>query len=397
MSAEGEEELEVLIAAQPPPLVPSAPPPPSPVPPTIGTSIPPEAVPVVPVPTTAMPVINNLPSIFGEVLERDVTFCVDTSGSMFKCLHVIKEQLIETLFRHAQREGDTAFNIIEFNSEVTQWADKMVSCTIETVEVAADWIRKLAAKTGTNTMDALLTALQDKSCRAVYLVTDGLPDTFAEEILDTVIDAANGRPIHCIYLTGEKADTAAVEFLEDLAVESFGSLHIASLTTHGFVERITPVYRADHASGRVIRTVNDTLRPNFKTCGVSTTLQIDPDEVLGNVPRTASLGSPHPFIPPWWGWRYWGLGMFPYRYYYPSTWSRYRPAKSWLRAQDKLTEIPDNMGLSPSAGALLINKKVLARRIADGYFYMGTVQSQVSAGFLFVWLFRENIKVIKSS
>ena len=360
MSAEEEGEL-MLPSPQHAPLTPSAPP-------------------LSPIPsTTTMPIINNLPTIFGEVFERDVTFCVDTSGSMFNCLDVVKEQLTETLMKHAQREGDTTFNIIEFNSEVTQWADKMVSCTPETVQVAADWIRKLSAKTGTNTLDALLTALQDSSCRAVYLVTDGLPDTFAEDILDTVISATNGRPIHCIYLTREKAETAAVDFLEDLAVESFGSFHIASLTTHGCLEKIVPIYRADHAGERVIRTVNNTLRPNFKTCSVATTLQIDPDEVLGNTPRMASLGMPYslPLGLPWYGWRYWGLGMLPYRYYYPSTWSRYRPAKSWLRAQDTLTDVPDGVGMSPAAGALLINKKVLARRIADGYFYMGTVQSQV--------------------
>lgn len=326
-----------------------------------------------------MPVTSNVPTIFGEVFERDVTFCVDTSGSMFNCLHVVKEQLVETLMKHAQRDGETSFNIIEFNSEVTQWADKMVSCTPETVQVASEWIRKLQPKTGTNTMDALLSALQDNACRAVYLVTDGLPDTFAEEILDTVIDAAQGRAIHCIYLTGDKAEPAAVEFLEDLAVESFGSFHIASLTTHGCVERITPIYRAEHGRERVIRTVNNTLRPNFRTCSMSTTLQIDPDEILGMVPRSMSLGSygPPPCNSPWWSWRYWGLGMFPYRYNFPNTWSRYRPAKSWLRSQDKLVDIPDATALSPSAGALLIGKKVLGRRIADGYFYMGTVQSQI--------------------
>ncbi|KAL8575355.1 hypothetical protein ACOMHN_048648 [Nucella lapillus] len=322
-------------------------------------------------------IIDNLPTIFGEVFERDVTFCVDTSGSMFTCLHVIKEHLIETLSKHAQREGDTSFNIIEFNSEVTKWANKMVSCTPETVQVAADWIKKLQAKTGTNTMDALLTALQDNACQAVYLVTDGLPDTFAEDILDSVVNAANGRPIHCIYLARDRTETAAVEFLEDLAMESFGSLHIVTLTKHGCVERIAPVYRAEHAHERVIRTVNNTLRPNFKTCGVSTTLQIAPEEVLNL--GGGSLGMPYapPFTPPWWGWRYWGLGMYPYRYHFPATWSRYRPTKSWLRAQDKLADIPDGMGLSPSAGALLIGKQVLARRIADGYFYLGTVQSQI--------------------
>lgn len=330
-------------------------------------------------PSATMASTSNLPTIFGEVLERDVTFCIDTSGSMFNCLHVVKEHLIETLMKHAQRDGDTMFNIIEFNSEVTQWADKMVSCTPETVQVAAEWIMKLGAKTGTNTLDALLTALQESTCQAVYLVTDGLPDNFVEDILDTVIEATHGRPIHCIYLTGEKTDTSAVEFLEDLAVESFGSFHIVTVTTHGCVERITPIYRSEHANQRVIRTVNNTLHPNLKTCSVTTTLQIDPDDILGRAPQPHLLWPDYypNYLPPWWHWRFWGLGMLPYRYYFPNTWSRYRPAKSWLQSQDKLLEPPEALGMSPAAGSLLIGKKVLARRIADGYFYMGTVQSQV--------------------
>jgi hypothetical protein len=80
----------------------------------------------------------------------------------------------------------------------------------------------------------------------------------------------------------------------------------------------------------------------------------------------------HPY---WDTWKYWFL--HPYRYYYPHGWSRYRPAKGWLKAQDIMLNSMEESPVCPAAGALLIGKRVLARRIDDGYFYMGTVQSQV--------------------
>lgn len=339
------------------------------------------------VPATTTPNIRGIPTIFGEPLEKNITFCVDTSGSMYKGIDVVKEHLIETLLKHSQKQS-TMFNIIEFNSEITQWADKMVKCSPETVKVAAEWIQNLSAKSGTNTQDALLTALEDPGCQALYLVTDGLPDQHPVDILDHVGNAARGRPFHCIYLcTEESMDTAAIEFLEDLSVESYGSFHVITLTQHGCVERITPIYRADHANERIIRTVNGTMHHASKTCNVATTLKVDPEESLELTPRVSLLnqfyppgciaGDPmfNPYVHPAWAAQLYGRA--PYRYYYPQGWSRYRPARGWLKAQETMIDHIESGGVSPAAGALLINKKILARRIEDGYFYLGAVKSQV--------------------
>lgn len=320
--------------------------------------------------------VRGIPTIFGEPFEKNITFCIDTSGSMYKGLEVVKEHLLETLMKLSRKNVPTSFNVIEFNSEVTQWADKMVKCTPETVAVAADWIKNLSAKTGTNTQDALLTALGDPGCEAVYIVTDGLPDQHPMDILDCVGYATRGRPIHCIYLVTEDAtDSVSSEFLEDLAVESYGSFHVVTLTTHGCVERITPIYRADHASEKIIRTVNGTMHNAMKTCTVGTTLKLDPEETMYLTPRASLLNSYPYMCPPWNPLQYlWWLQ--PYRYYYPHGWSRYRTSRGWLKAHEQMLDSVEN-DLSPTAGALLIGKKVLARRLEDGYFYMGTVQSQV--------------------
>ena len=321
---------------------------------------------------------KGIPTIFGEVLEKNVTFCIDTSGSMYKGMEMVKEHLIETLHKMANSGKPYSFNIIEFNSEVTQWSDKLVTCTPQTVAVAKDWINKLAAQTGTNTKGALLTALNDPLCDSVYLVTDGLPDHHPVEILDHVGNIGRMRPIHCVYLcTDDSTEGAAIEFLEDLALESYGSFHVVHLTTHGCLERITPIYRAEHAQERVIRTINGTVRPNLKTCSVATTLQVDPEETVRLAPRVSNLRPPPLYYPPWGP--YWADWLsLPFRYYYPYAWSRYRPARGWIKAQEQMLESIETAGLSPAAGSLLIDKSVLARRIDDGYFYQGVVKSQVS-------------------
>ncbi|KAK6986702.1 von Willebrand factor a domain-containing protein 3b [Biomphalaria glabrata] len=309
------------------------------------------------------------PTMFGRVIENSVTFCIDTSGSMFKYLDVVKQHLMETLLSLAAREYQPMFNLIDFNSQVTRWADKMVKCTPETVAVSEKWIKELQAKTGTNTQDALLTALSDPLCEAIYLVTDGLPDQYPEDVLDSIVGICGNRRVHCIYITGETADETATEFLEDLAVETFGSFHIVTLTTHGCIEQITPIYRSDHSHEKIVQTVNNTLRPNIKRCSIATSLQINPEETLNMVPYTrALLYNWGPHISPL-------IGVGPARYYYPYYWSRYRPAKAWLKSQEQSFMDP-LLGLSPAAGSLLIGKKVVARRIDDGFFYRATVQSQ---------------------
>lgn len=44
-------------------------------------------------------VIKGIFIIFGEVLERNVIFCIDIFGSMYKGLDVVKEYLVEILLK----------------------------------------------------------------------------------------------------------------------------------------------------------------------------------------------------------------------------------------------------------------------------------------------------------
>jgi len=56
----------------------------------------------------------------------------------------------------------------------------------------------------------------------------------------------------------------------------------------------------------------------------------------------------------------------------------YFSSRSWLKLSDDLDGAISSMTVSPSAGALLIDQPVLARRTDDGLYYKGRVKSQVN-------------------
>lgn len=66
--------------------------------------------------------------------------------------------------------------------------------------------------------------------------------------------------------------------------------------------------------------------------------------------------------------------MYPYY-----GWSQFRPAKAWLKHAEAYIDAAGNAATlsSPGPGSLLIGARVLARRQDDGFFYLGTVNSQV--------------------
>ena len=323
--------------------------------------------------------MGNFPTMFGRILEKDVIFCIDTSGSMYNVLDAVKEHLIETLLQLAYSDSDVTFNLIEFSTEVTQWSDKMVRCTPQTVAVAAQWVKNLQPKTGTNTLDALLNACSDTSCQGIYILTDGLPDQHSSDILDHVVYATQNRPIHSYYLQESNPDPRATKFLQDIAMETYGSFHVVSVTKHGAIERVTPVYRADCSAERIIRTPNHSIYPsNYKACSMAAT-----------IPGAPYLADPHPHPPVVYPDHYYSqvhpYYLYPwpfrhyYRYYSPNIgWSRFRTAKGWMKQAQSFVDGYSALPSVPGPGAMLIGTKVLVRRYEDGLFYIGTVKNQVN-------------------
>ena len=190
-------------------------------------------------------------NIFTGIRQQNVTFCLDISGSMYNTLTTIKEHLIQYLLEQsvlADFNVNRLFNLIAFSTEVYPWATSMVLWNKATVNNSLNWISDLETKTGTNTLDALLTAFQDERCHAVTLVTDDTSDQEPFTVLNQISLVSKGRPVHCIYvINGRQEDSSTIEFLQNIASITRGSLKIITCDRNG-VEKITPICSYDIAT-----------------------------------------------------------------------------------------------------------------------------------------------------
>ena len=80
------------------------------------------------------------PTIFGKIADKNVTFLVDISGSMYRALEDVKKHLIQAITDKSLKDYDGMFNIIAFSDEVHPWASTVMPCTSRTVAIATDWI-----------------------------------------------------------------------------------------------------------------------------------------------------------------------------------------------------------------------------------------------------------------
>ena len=326
--------------------------------------------------------LRGRPTIFGNVYEKNVVFLIDTSGSMYHSLDVVKEHLIEVLFARAISGRDTMFNIIEFNEEVNKWANSMVTCTPRTVSIASEWIHKLSCGTSTNTMEALIEAFEDEGMEAVYMVTDGLPNQSPSVLLENVRRLHKGRPIHAIYLTGTHSDPAANVFLEDLAKITKGSFHTISLTLYGRVENVTPVFNQKtefmrHYDGEF-------LSPNLTSVHQTKLIANRPFSApsvpaSGYVPRIYDPGTPITILKA-------PHGPIPVPHV---SWSKCDQRRETSKVLQYADSVLASRGLSlesskkpgasnvPVAAGIMKGVKVLARKDSDGLYYMATIKEQV--------------------
>jgi hypothetical protein len=290
---------------------------------------------------------------------------------MYHSLDVVKEHLLEILIARATSGRDTMFNIIHFDENVNRWADRLVQCTPITVSSASQWVHALKCGTSTNTMGALLQAYEDDGLDAIYLVTDGLPDQRPAVVLEHIHRLHNGRPIHATYITGTHSDPAAIEFLENVARETKGSLHIISLTLTGSIKKVTPVY---NEKTQYIRNYEGIFwemdRPTFAppTSGlVFPTCSYDPN--LSNVRILSAPYGPVPitYVP---NTRFW--------YDKPRCHSKILDYADSVIASRGLAKFVDRAASSvPVAASVIKGTKFLARREADSLYYLATVKDQV--------------------
>ena len=112
-----------------------------------------------------------------EKRHRDITYIIDTSGSMGgESIAQAKQALRKALTRLAPED---TFNVIEFNSTASSLFNKSVQATTEAIDQADDFIAGLEAYGGTEMMPALEMALgstdegDNERLQQIVFITDG--------------------------------------------------------------------------------------------------------------------------------------------------------------------------------------------------------------------------------
>ncbi len=125
----------------------------------------------------------------GDVIEKDIIFVLDKSGSMKgnNKLGQAKEALKFCV--NSLNKGDR-FGIISFSTDIEELDESLLRANKKNVEDAIRFISKIKSRGGTNINDALQTALAKdpdaKRPRIIVFLTDGLP-TVGERNVDAIL------------------------------------------------------------------------------------------------------------------------------------------------------------------------------------------------------------------
>lgn len=160
--------------------------------------------------------------VFGTILEKSVVLCVDTSGSMITVINELKRE-ISALLWTVLKPNKIKFNIVQFASSVNKFREEVVAPDEATCLAAAKFIGDMMAGGNTCTHEALQEALSDPEAGAVYLVTDGKPDTSCRFVLKQVAGSEKKVRIHTVSLN--TADEEAIGFLKTLSKQTKGRYH----------------------------------------------------------------------------------------------------------------------------------------------------------------------------
>ncbi len=152
----------------------------------------------------------------GEIAAKDVTFVVDTSGSM---AGEKIEQARETLrYCVGQLRPEDRFNIVRFSTTSRGLFDGLTEASPANLGRATEFIDGIRARGGTAIEDALVTAItqQTESSRPhmIIFITDGLPtvgETDADRLVQTIGDRNSGDARIFTFGVGFDVDTQLLD------------------------------------------------------------------------------------------------------------------------------------------------------------------------------------------
>ncbi|XP_054663278.1 uncharacterized protein LOC129198174 isoform X2 [Grus americana] len=162
--------------------------------------------------------------------ELGLTFVVGMRACAGPAAGFLKERLVRSLFLLAGGPTGALFNVVAFSSKVLKWCNCLVRCSLSSVTEAAAWVRSLRFENGTNAASGLAVAFEDPACQSVYLFTDVLPEQDSEEICQLLTENKL-CPVHVVCLLGDSDDRerSKQKTMEKVARQSGGSFQAIRL------------------------------------------------------------------------------------------------------------------------------------------------------------------------
>ncbi|KAM6121549.1 von Willebrand factor A domain-containing protein 3A [Phoenicopterus ruber ruber] len=162
--------------------------------------------------------------LFGTILEANVCVLIDTSGSMDPYLpHITKE--LTSLVWEQLRKSEVRFNLLRFAENTESWKECLVEATDEMCHDAVQWVSKFHAYGNTCILTALQKALSFQGIEALYVLTDGKPDTSCSLILKEIERLRKKQDVKIHTISFSCRDRGANEFLKKLASQTGGRYH----------------------------------------------------------------------------------------------------------------------------------------------------------------------------
>ncbi|XP_075755559.1 von Willebrand factor A domain-containing protein 3A isoform X2 [Pelodiscus sinensis] len=162
--------------------------------------------------------------LFGTILETKVCILIDTSGSMDPYLQQVTKELTSLIWEQL-RKNNASFNLLKFAEDIDTWQECLVEATDETCHDAVQWVSKFQAYGNTCTLKALQKAFSFQDVEALYVLTDGKPDTSCNLILKEVEKIRKKQMIKIHTISFNCSDRRANEFLKKLASQTGGRYH----------------------------------------------------------------------------------------------------------------------------------------------------------------------------
>ncbi|XP_068063029.1 von Willebrand factor A domain-containing protein 3A isoform X1 [Anomalospiza imberbis] len=172
--------------------------------------------------------------LFGTILEANVCVLIDTSGSMGPYLPPVTKELASLIWEQL-RKNEVRFNLLRFAENTESWKENLVEATDENCHDAVQWASTCHAHGNSCILAALQKAFSFQGVEALYLLTDGKPDTSCSLILKEIERLIKKQDIKIHTICFSCADSfllcanrGAVEFLKKLAAQTGGRFHCSS-------------------------------------------------------------------------------------------------------------------------------------------------------------------------